>query len=236
MGPADTRKEDHMRRFVQLAAIMGLSTVQVVGMSTSGVASTSQHAAVQHRSVAVSRTEKPKPKPKIGNATQISQAETKEEQLGAKALQLVTFDWRTTLPGWTIRFLPARKGYLAMTYREDRRIEVYVRVDRPVGGVAHDIAHELGHAIDVTYLNDPTRDDLPKPRTTILRIRNLKPDTPWWACDACTDLETGAGDFAETFALLYAPRFKFYSELGNEPTPDMLRQVGAIVTGALQTN
>jgi hypothetical protein len=230
-----------MRRFAQLAAIMGLSTVQVVGMSTSGVASTSQHAAAQQfvergvidRAVA-GRTEKPKPKPKIGNATQITQAETKEEQLGAKGLRLVTFDWRTTLPGWTIRFLPARKGFLAMTFREDRRIDVYVRLDRSVGGIAHDIAHELGHAIDVTYLNDPTRDDVPKPRTSILRIRNLKADTPWWACDACTDLETGAGDFAETFALLYAPRFKFYSELGSEPTLDMLRQIGAIVTSALQ--
>ncbi len=216
-----------MRRFVQIAAIVGLSTVQVVGMSTSGVASTSQHAA-QRATSGNARTEKPKPKPKIaGGAQTISQSETKEEQLGAKALDLVKFDWQRMLPGWKIRFLPARKGFLAMTFREERRIDVYVRMDRGASGTAHDIGHELGHAVDVTYFGDATRDE-------VLQIRNLKATTPWWACDACTDLQTGAGDFAETFALIVAPKYKFYSELGQDPTSEMVQRVSDVAFSAMQ--
>jgi hypothetical protein len=223
-----------MRRFAQTAAIVGLSLVQVVGMSMSGVASTSRHAAVStkqaHSAQPVQRRvrgEKPKPRPKLGSAQQIVQTESREELLGAKGLDLVKFDWKRILPGWKIRFLPAKKGYLAITFREERRIDVYVRADRSPIGIAHDIGHELGHAIDVTYLNDASR-------SSILKVRSLEADTPWWACDACTDLKTGAGDFAETFALVVAPHYKFYSELGQEPSTEQQQQIVTVVNSAIQ--
>jgi hypothetical protein len=40
----------------------------------------------------------------------------------------------------------------------------------------------------------------------------------WWACDACTDYATGAGDFAEVFAVSQLGPVDFRSEIG--PPPD----------------
>jgi hypothetical protein len=198
---------------------LGLSLALVAGMPASGVASASRfaNAAVAQQSETV-----PDVRTKVGSGKQVARTETKQEVLGLQALALVSYPWQQALPGWQIRFLPARKGYLAITYRVERRIDVYVRMDRPAVGIAHDIAHELGHAIDVTYLNDETRAEF-------LAIRNLKSATPWWACDGCTDLQTGAGDFAESFALLVAPRYKFYSRLGVEPSDEELAEIEAAV-------
>jgi hypothetical protein len=179
----------------------------VVGMSSSGVAAASRPAGTA----------------KVGEGVQVTRPQSREEQVGLQALSLVTYDWRTKLPGWRIQFLPARKGYLALTYRIEKRIDVYVRFDRPVEGTAHDISHEIGHALDVTYLDETSR-------ARFLALRNLAADLPWWACNSCRDLQTGAGDFAEVFALVAAPKFKFYSELAPEPTTDELAAiVGEVV-------
>ncbi len=130
---------------------------------------------------------------------------------GRKALALVKYPWQERLPGWTINFLPSRPGFYAMTFNRDHRIEIYVRPDRTTEGLAHDIAHELGHAVDVTYNSD-------EDRAEFLRLRGLPAKTAWWVCDRCTDLSVGAGDFAETFALWAAPPYRFYSELGSVPS------------------
>ena len=37
------------------------------------------------------------------------------EQVGSLALQEVGWDWKTSLPDWSISFYPERDGYLAMT-------------------------------------------------------------------------------------------------------------------------
>jgi hypothetical protein len=217
------------RRIAMMSVVLGASLMQVVGMSTSGVASTSRHAAVDAGVFSVSgassvaqfaATKKPKVDPDgTAGGTQITKTATKQEARGLRALDLVSFDWKSALPGWRFRFLAARKGYLAITFREERRIDVYVRMDRSEPAIAHDIAHELGHAVDVTYLNDEDRQE-------ILQIRRLPPATAWWA-------QTGAGDFAETFAMMFAPRVKFYSELGDEPTADELQKIESIVTAAI---
>ncbi len=230
------------RRIAQMSVVLGASLMQVVGMSTSGVASTSRHAAVDAGVFSVSPADRAPvrlssaqfataKKPKVdpdgtAGGTQITKTPTKQEARGQRALDLVSFDWKPALPGWRFRFLAARKGYLAITFREERRIDVFVRMDRSEPAIAHDIAHELGHAVDVTYLNDEDRQE-------ILKIRGLPSTTAWWACNACGDLQTGAGDFAETFAMLFAPRVKFYSELGDEPNEDQLQKIEAIVTGAI---
>ncbi len=225
-GPDDEMEGNQMNRIASTMRVLGLSGVLMVGMSTPGVASTSRPAVAQ---TASSSAAAPKPVSiQAPGDTQVTKKLTREEQLGMKALDLVSFRWQEALPGWRIRFLPQRKGYLAITFREQRRIDVYVRIDRPVAGVAHDVAHELGHAIDVTYLNDERR-------AAVLDIRGLSPATNWWACNACTDLQTGAGDFAESFALIAAPRYKFYSELGTEPTPQMVRAISSVIADALGT-
>jgi hypothetical protein len=158
---------------------------------------------------------------RIGSGVQITRL-TPEQELGEAALASIAYPWRQLLPGWTISFRPSRGGFLGMTFRPERRIEIYVRLDRPVNAVAHDIAHELGHAIDVTHLNDERR-------ARYLELRGLKADTAWWACNSCRDLKTGAGDFAETFAWWTAPRYRFYGVLAPAPSDEILALMAADV-------
>jgi hypothetical protein len=165
-------------------------------------------------SAAQTRTQS-RAKVKIGSGAQITREDTPEERRGQEALALIRFNWREILPGWRVVFLPARRGYLGMTYRPERRIEMYVRMDRPAKALAHDLAHELGHAVDVTFLNSDRR-------ATYLELRGLPSDTPWWACNSCADLDTGAGDFAETFAIWAAPRYKFYGTLAPAASADTI--------------
>jgi hypothetical protein len=154
------------------------------------------------------------PVTRIGSGVQVVR-ETVEERRGREALSLVALRWQELLPGWRIVFRPARPGILGMTYRPERRIEIFVRPDRPVRSVARDIAHELGHAVDVSLLT-------PERRSRFLELRGLGPDTAWWACNACTDLDTGAGDFAETFAWWAAPQVTFYATLAPAPGAEQL--------------
>lgn len=204
-GPAGTgrnRAAQHRHRVIGGASALAL--MLAIGMSSSGVAAASRPTTTKAA--------------KIGEGVQITRAPSREDQIGQQALALITYDWRTKLPGWRINFLPPRKGYLALTYRVERRIDVYVRSERPVEGIAHDVAHEIGHALDVTYLDENSR-------ARFLELRALPADTGWWACNSCRDLQTGAGDFAEVFALYAAPRFKFYSELAPVPSDEALRAI-----------
>ena len=177
------------------------------------------------------KTVKSRPKPamksnvNIGSATQII-AEAAAVRIDAgvntarvtDAMNSLNVDWRTVASGWTITFKKERSGFLGLTYVRERKVEIYVRTDRTVEGLAHDVAHELGHVADVTAGNDDTR-------AAYLQARGLAATTPWWTCSGCTDLQVGAGDFAETFALLAAPPFKFYSELGQRAGPAQLNEV-----------
>ena len=179
----------------------------------------------------VSAATRPSKRVVLAGGTQLTRridTPDRENAQGEQALNLVTYPWRTTLPGWHIVFLPERTGYLAMTFRLDRRIEVYVRADRSPEALAHDIAHELGHAVDVTYNNDESR-------ALYRSLRAVPATSPWWACNSCTDLQTLAGDFAETFALLAAPSYRFYGQLASAPTGSALERIGAAIdetTGA----
>ena len=151
----------------------------------------------------------------IGPAVQIRSVVTvlgssREGEIGRAALAQLRIDWAALYPGWTIAFLPARSALLGMTLVTQRRVEVYVRTDRSVAATAHDVAHELGHVTDVTYNDDAAR-------LRFLAMRGLAQTTPWWTCSGCRDLQVPAGDFAETFALVAAPRYRFYSEVAPEP-------------------
>lgn len=152
----------------------------------------------------------------VGTATQIRNSVDvvgghREVELGRAALATLRLDWETLYPGWTIAFLPARSTLLGMTLVRERRVEIYLRLDRPVHGTAHDIAHELGHVTDVVYNDDASR-------ARYLELRHLPAETAWWTCSGCRDLQVPAGDFAETFAIAAAPHYRFYSETAPEPT------------------
>jgi hypothetical protein len=113
--------------------------------------------------------------------------------VGAAALELIAYDWATHLPGWTIEFqgeMPGRLGYAFFT---EQRIEIYVRPHQTPKTVAEVIAHELGHAIDITLFETDDRE-------TWLAARGID-NAPWWpAAGARSDFESGAGDWAEGFA------------------------------------
>ena len=209
-----------MRKYLRIGSrallASGFVGVSMIGASLSGVS-------------AATRSSKASSRVELAGGTQITRSTVsadRETVAGEQALKLVAYPWRTMLPGWRIVFLPPRTGFLALTYRLDHRIEVYVRSDRSAEALAHDIAHELGHAVDVTYNNDDSR-------TTYRQLRGLSDTTQWWACNSCTDLQTLAGDFAETFALYATPRYKFYGLMAPEPTPEEVTMIAKQVYAAV---
>src|SRR5262245_21692221 len=59
--------------------------------------------------------------------------------------------------GYDIVFKPPQHGYRAMTFPAKHRIEVYQRPEDSLDLLMYDIAHELGHVIDVTYNTEESR-------------------------------------------------------------------------------
>ena len=102
-----------------------------------------------------------------------------------------------------------------MTLPGQHRIEVYARPEDDVELLAYDIAHELGHAYDVTHNTAETR-------KRWMQLRGINPTTPWFGCDRCSDYNTPAGDFAETFALLLRGPKYFRSRIAARPTPEQI--------------
>ena len=110
------------------------------------------------------------------------------------ALALVRYDWQAMFPNLQIDFLGPRNGLRALTYPAEHRIEIFVRDSDTPASLHRVLAHELGHVIDVE-LNSP--DD----RDRWLAQRGLSGSTTWWPNESAPDFSTGAGDFAEAFAV-----------------------------------
>jgi hypothetical protein len=136
------------------------------------------------------------------------------------ALELIPIAWQGL--GFEIVFMPPRPGFRAMTLPSKHRIEVYARPQDDLQLLAYDIAHEIGHAIDVTYNTTETR------RQWML-ARGIDPKTQWFGCDRCSDYNTPAGDFAETYAfLLRGPKY-FRGKIAPPPTADQIQQLSALI-------
>lgn len=131
-------------------------------------------------------------------------------QAAGRALGLLRFDWRLILPGWQIRFLPGRSGIRGATYPDRKVIEIYVRSSDGPDDLAHVVAHELGHALDVTRLDDADRQVW---RAT----RGINPNAAWFPSGSgAPDYSTPAGDWAESFAH-WQVGSGWYSKLGKPP-------------------
>jgi hypothetical protein len=129
---------------------------------------------------------------------------------GQQALTAISYPWEDRLPGWSITFEQGRSGLYGLTLVDDKHIEIYVRTDQTDDLLVHIVAHELGHAVDVTLNDGPDR-------RRWQGARGIE-DEPWWPDAAASDFRTGAGDFAESFAYWQTRTGNYRSKLG--PVPD----------------
>ena len=128
----------------------------------------------------------------VGGVASAPPASADEYAQAVGQAALARIDYPIDKLGWTISFQSGRSGYLGLAIGEKRRIEIYVRSTHGVDDVAHTLAHELGHAVDLTYGSAYRRREY-------RRLRGMSPAAKWFGCDACSDYATPAGDFAEVF-------------------------------------
>lgn len=138
----------------------------------------------------------------------LTQAEA--DQWGQAALGLISYPWPERLPGWEITFHPPKDGLYGLTLVSEKRIEIYLREGESQLLFAHVIAHEIGHAVDVTHNDGPDR-------RVWSDAREIE-SAPWWPGDGATDFSTGAGDFAEAFAAWQVGSDHFRSKIADPPT------------------
>lgn len=145
-------------------------------------------------------------------AVEPNAAPTDEEQRGRWALDQIAFPWEEALPGWRISFHSERSSFYGITLVDERRIEIYVRDEQDSQLLVHIVAHEIGHAVDVT-MNDGAD------RRRWQEARGIESE-PWWPGEAASDFATGAGDFAEGFAAWQAGPEHFRSRIAPPPTDE----------------
>ncbi len=134
-------------------------------------------------------------------------------QLGGAAEALLPFDWQEALPGWEINYRGHNDSFRGLTYPYEQTIEIFVRADDTPEQLASIVAHELGHAMDVTHMGSDERNRW-------LEARGVD-DAPWWSDAFASDFESGAGDFAEAFAV-WAINDASSSEIAGQPTTSQL--------------
>lgn len=122
-----------------------------------------------------------------------SRADEEAVRVGLAALEMVSWPWQQHLPGWTVRIAGPDSGLRGNTNIPSRTVTVHVRPGDTPESVAGVLAHELGHAIDVTWLGEAERNRW-------LQARGM--DGPWWVEAGAADFHVGSGDFAEAVAAL----------------------------------
>lgn len=147
---------------------------------------------------------------------------TNVEARGHAALARITYDWQNRLPGWEIRFHTAIEGAYGYTLTEESAIDIYVRTGQSDQLLAHVVAHEIGHAIDVTLNDDADRERWQATRGF---------DAPWWPDSRASDFATGAGDFAESFAAWQVGTESYRSRLSGPPTGEQLTVLAELAAG-----
>jgi D-alanyl-D-alanine dipeptidase len=142
--------------------------------------------------------------------------------MAASALDAISLDWQALLPDWRVEFLEGRSGYLGSTWPAKQLIEVYVRDAQSPEDVAHILAHEIGHAIDVTLNNT---EDRARWRAT----RGIAADTEWFVCCGRNDFFSPAGDFAESFAVWQVGAGNYRGRVADPPDAAQLAVMSELV-------
>lgn len=157
------------------------------------------------------------------STTSMASSGTPQERRGAGALAAVSYPWQQKLPGWTISFHPGRSGVYGYTYTDTEHIEVFVRDGMSDSLLAHVIAHEIGHAVDVTLNSGDDRREWQAARGV--------GGSPWWPGSGAGDFSSGAGDFAESFAAWQVGPAHFRSELSDAPSAAEAAVMERLATG-----
>jgi hypothetical protein len=111
--------------------------------------------------------------------------------------------------GYRLHVAGPVRGLRGRTDTAARTITLYVAPSDVPAAVAHDLGHELGHAFDATRLTDAQR-------AAYLRARGV-PGATWFPDGRTSDYRSGAGDFAEVFALCHAASTVYRSRLAPRP-------------------
>jgi hypothetical protein len=122
--------------------------------------------------------------------------------------------------GYRMRVAGPLPGVRGRTDTAARTITLFVSPKEAPHRVAHDLGHEIGHAFDATRLSAAQR-------AAYLRARGV-PSAPWWPGREASDYRSGAGDFAEVFALCHAASPDYRSRLAARPQDSC----GALPTAA----
>lgn len=142
--------------------------------------------------------------------TALAAASIEPASLGDQALELVEFPWRESFPDWQIIFRGPRNGIRALTFPQEKRVEIFIRSSDTAATLHRVFAHELGHMIDVEWNSD-------EDRQRWRDQRGLSPEAPWWPSAESPDFATGAGDFAEAFAV-WETGVTTRSTVGDQPS------------------
>jgi hypothetical protein len=111
--------------------------------------------------------------------------------------------------GYTLRVAGPLQGIRGRTDNATRTITLFVAPTDVPHVVAHDLGHELGHAFDAMRLTGAER-------AVYLRARGV-PNAAWLPGRQASDYRSGAGDFAEVFALCHAASPEYRSRLAARP-------------------
>src|SRR5262249_25562373 len=133
-------------------------------------------------------------------------------------LAFINFPWQQL--NYQIVFGSPRHGLRAMIFPDKHRIEIYARPADSARLLAYDIAHELGHAIDLTF-------NTAEIRQKWMELRGIQPATPWFGCEKFSDFNPPSGDFAETFVFLFRGPGHFYGRIAPPPVQAQLPSLEA---------
>lgn len=162
--------------------------------STSSSSTSTSSTSTSSTSTSTSSTIPPVPRQNAAWLSRLTVDSEVDPQLVVEAVGRLGFDVEATLPEWEVVFLGPKQGFRGLTFTHEKRIELYVRPSDTSGFVASVLAHELGHAYDLTYLDDGFR-------RSWMDARGLD---QWWVGSGLTDFQAGQGDFAEAFAFAVA--------------------------------
>jgi len=193
-------------------------TTTTTTTTTIATTSTETPSSTTAGSVAQTATSQP------ATTTSVAAVDITPQSMGAQAEALLPFDWQAALPGWTITYSGPDSSFRGLTYPYDKNIEMFVRSSDTPQSLAGILAHELGHAIDVTHFDDGERSQW-------LDARNIE-NTQWWPDAYASDFQTGAGDFAEAFAY-WAVQDPSSSQVAGTPTGDQLAIIARMIDGIL---